>query len=68
MGAMKKSLYFVCVICLLFSVTACQTVNEAVQGPSQAVGSVLAVPHVATQGLNAGYVDQTGASQANPYG
>lgn len=55
---------FFCAICL----GACQSVNDAVRGPSSAVGAAAAVPQAVTQGVASGYTDHTGAQQSNPYG
>jgi hypothetical protein len=55
---------FFCVLWL----GACQTVTDAVRGPSEGLGAASAVPQAITQGVASGYTDHTGAHQANPYG
>ncbi len=65
---MKVNIYFLFFSFVLLIMSGCQTFNQAVEGPSNTVGSVLGAPQVVTQGINSGYVDQTGAEQSNPYG
>jgi len=65
---MKKWILIIVGILFFPSLLGCQTVNEAVRGPSEAVGGALAVPQAITQGVNSGYTDQTGTTQSNPYG
>jgi hypothetical protein len=65
---MRKTIVLVLCMFGVINISACQTVNDSVRGPSQAVGSALAVPQSITQGINSGYTTQTGTPQSNPYG
>ena len=63
-----KHISIISLLLLISVFSGCQTVNDTVRGPSEAAGSVLAVPQSITQGINSGYTDQTGTTQSNPYG
>lgn len=65
---MKNTVRIFSLFCCVLCVGACQSVNDAVRGPSSAVGAAAAVPQAITQGIASGYTDHTGAQQANPYG
>jgi len=62
---MKYSAMIVILVILISGCTG--TVNESVRGATQPVGTALAVPQSMTQGVAAGYVDQTGRTTPNPY-
>ncbi len=65
---MKEFSYVLIFVLISGACTGCMTVNEAVRGPSETVGAVVAVPQAITQGVTSGYIKQTGNTQSNPYG